>query len=177
MPDADQRRNPEVRQLEAALGALEIDAEDKANLSRRYLEYVDWIEAAAARSRRGYYALRVTALIAAAIVPALVAADARPATRITAAALGVLVAAATATETFLRLGERWRHYRTIAELLKSEGWLFAQRAGPYKDATAREAVRPFTERIEALIRDEVRQYVTTVVTDRTARPPETHDTT
>src|SRR3954467_4957551 len=137
MPDADpgQHHNFEVRQLAAALHALELDAEDKANLSRRYLDYIDWIEAAAARSRRGYYALRLTALIAAAIVPALVAADAGATARITAAALGVLVAATTATETFLRLGERWRHYRTIAELLKSEGWLFAQHAGPYTDIT------------------------------------------
>src|SRR3954467_2880680 len=146
MPDADpgQHHNFEVRQLAAALHALELDAEDKANLSRRYLDYIDWLEGAAARSRRGYYALRLTALIAAAIVPALVAADAGDETRSTAAVLGDAVAAATATETFLCLGERWRHYRTIAELIKSEGWVFAQRAGPYAHTGAREAVRPFT---------------------------------
>jgi hypothetical protein len=50
-------------------------------------------------------------LIAAAIVPAVIAADLGPRSRLVAVVLSVFVAAATALEEFLSAGRRWRHYR------------------------------------------------------------------
>jgi hypothetical protein len=46
----DGRRHRDVRQLELALHDLELDSAQKANLSRRYLDYLDWLEGAAARA-------------------------------------------------------------------------------------------------------------------------------
>jgi hypothetical protein len=53
--------------------------------------------------------------------------------------------------------------------MKSEGWLFLGLAGPYADhATIKDGFPSFVARVEALMRDEVREYVTTVVAERQA---------
>lgn len=165
--DSDRgKRHDEEHQLELAFAALDLDEEHRQNLSRRYLNYMDWLESAASRNRRWYYGLRLTATITAAIVPALVVADLGDGGKIAAAVLGVVVAASTATEGFLHLGERWRHYRVVVELLKAEAWLFAQQAGRYVGVPHRAGYTAFVERAEALIHDEVREYVSTVVAER-----------
>lgn len=169
------KRHPEQVQLEAAFSELDLDDSQRANLCRRYLDYVDWLEAAATRSRRAYYALRLIAVITAAIVPALVAANISGTARVVAVVLGVVLAATTATEAFLHLGDRWRHYRLVVELLKAQSWLFVQHSGPYAGTTPKQALGAFVERMEGLIHDEVRDYVSTVVADRgsedTGKPP------
>ena len=80
----------------------------------------------------------------------------------------MVVAATTATEAFLHAGDRWRHYRRVVEQLKAQAWLFAQHAGPYAGMTPAAALGPFVETMEALIHDEVQDFVSTVVADRAA---------
>jgi hypothetical protein len=163
------KRYPEQRQLEAAINELALPNPDRMNLSRRYLDYMDWLEGAAVRSRRAYYTLRLTAVIIAAVVPALVAANLQGAGRTVTVILGVIVAATTAIEAFLHLGDRWRHYRLTVERLKAQAWQFVQGAGPYAAQAPREALSSFVVHMEKLIEDEVNNYVSTVVTERATR--------
>ena len=162
------RRNQEQEQLETAFAELDLGETQRANLGRRYLGYIDWLESAATRSRRAYYGLRLVAVITAAIVPALVASDLAGAWKVVAVVLGVVVAATTAAEAFLHLGDRWRHYRLVVELLKAQAWLFVQQAGPYAGTTPNQALSSFVERMEELIHGDVREYVSTVVAERGA---------
>jgi hypothetical protein len=46
--------------------------------------------------------------------------------------LSLLVALSAAVEQFFNYGERWRHYRRMAELLKIEGWEFFHLSGHYR---------------------------------------------
>ena len=112
---------------------------------------------------------RVPAIIIAATIPALVALDPGTTGRIVTVVLGVIVAAGLAVERFLNSGHRWRHYRGTVELMKSEGWLYLGLAGPYAHyARMNDGFPSFVARVETLTRDEVREYVTTVVAERQA---------
>ena len=83
-----------------------------------------------------YYALRLLIIIGRVIIPALVSLDlgsnlAAGLVRWTTFGLSLMVAISAAIEGLFRFGERWRHYRTIVERLKIEGWQFFQLSGPY----------------------------------------------
>lgn len=160
------------RLLEEALAASGANAEVASYVRRRYLEYLRWLEDGSASNLVTYYALRIPAIVLAALVPALVALNLGTTGRAITVALGVAVAATTAIESFLTSGRRWRHYRGSVELLKSEGWLYLQAAGPYAGTISLEAALPiFVARVEALMRSEVQEYVTTIVAERQTEAP------
>ena len=143
------------------------DERIKSYFTKRFLEYLRWLEDGSANSLIAYYALRIPAIVLAALVPALVALDFGTVGRTITVVLGVIVAAATAVEHFLTSGQRWRHYRGSVELMKSEGWLYLELAGPYANLGSLEAAFPtFVRRVETLMRDEVKEYVTTIVVER-----------
>ena len=91
------------------------------------------MEAAAQRTRTRYYALRLTTVVGAVIVPALVSINAVGGTRGRVTwltfAVSLVVAVSAAVEGFFRFGDRWRHYRSLVEELKSEGWDFHELSG------------------------------------------------
>ena len=128
--------------LKQDLGAL-IDAVELAELHKRFLRlrWLDqmlWAERRAGQARDWYYTLRILAIVGGVIVPALVSLNLQAS--IVGAlvgwitfALSLAVAISLAVESFFRWGERWTHYRRMAEMLKSEGWMFFQLAGPYQE--------------------------------------------
>jgi hypothetical protein len=98
----------------------------------------------------------------------VVAADAGDAGRLIGTALGVFVASAVATEELLRSGSRWRHYRSIVEVLKAEGWVYIARAGEYSSyADHRDAFQDFADRVGTALQRETEDYIGRIVADRT----------
>jgi hypothetical protein len=154
--------------LAAQIDRLALDGLQKAYLRDRWLDQVTWLGRSARRNQRRHYTLRLITILGGVAIPALVgleinnarAADVRWLTF----ALGLLVAAAAALEEFFRYGERWRHYRRHAELLKAEGWAFLQLVGPaYTNVdTHAEGFRTFVSRVEDTMRQEVGVYITEV---------------
>lgn len=164
----------EVRLLLSAVAALDLERQIADYLTSRYLDYLQWLENGANANLRIYYSLRIPALVLAATVPALIALDFGTVGRTITVVLGIVVAAATAVEHFLNSGQRWRHYRGTAELMKSEAWLYLELAGDYASYTRHDAAFPtFVARAEALMRDEVREYVSTIVAEQ-RKPADTH---
>jgi hypothetical protein len=160
--------------LAEAISAASLSEQVDNYLTRRYLEYLRWLEDGSASNLIVYYALRIPAIVLAALVPALVALDLGATGRTITVVLGVVVAAETALEHFLTSGQRWRHYRGSVEILKSEGWLFLTLAGPYTAQQWHDAAFPtFVWRVERLMRDEVREYVTSIVTEQPPEQPAT----
>jgi hypothetical protein len=161
----------EEKLLDDAIDEVGLDEQMRSYFKRRYLEYLVWLEEGSGKNLVVYYALRIPAIILAALVPALVALDPGYRGRIITVVLGVVVAATTAVEHFLGSGQRWRHYRGSVELMKSEGWLYLQLAGPYASYPTLEAAFPtFVARVEILMRDEVREYVSTIVAEQQSSP-------
>jgi hypothetical protein len=82
--------------------------------------------------------------------------------------ISLVVAVSAAIEQFFRFGERWQHYRSTAERLKSEGWLYFERAGDYgrDGASWAELFPSFAARVEALLQSEVNVYISEVTAQR-----------
>jgi len=152
---------------------LDVTDLQKRFLRSRWLDQVVWTERKAPREQRRYHALRVIAIAGGVLVPALVSLDvggsAARAVRWVAFGLGLLVALAVSLEGFFRFGERWRHYRRTAELLKIEGWQFFELAGPYLGMDHRSAFPSFTTRTEAIIQREVDAFISVIATEKSDR--------
>lgn len=69
--------------------------------------------------------------------------------------IGIFVAAVTGLITLLKLQENWFEYRSIAESLKHEKYLYLTKAGPYKE---RGSFSAFVERFESYISKENTQW-------------------
>jgi hypothetical protein len=160
------------QELETAIEAIQF-SESKPYLTHRYLPYTRFCEDQAAKWRVGYHWMRIPAIVLAALVPALVAANLGTIGRVIATALGVVVAALSGVEHFLNVGGRSRHYRAAVELLKSEGWAYLTLATRYTTFGGHKAAfRPFVDHIEQMIKTDVSGYVALVATDTptTAKP-------
>lgn len=138
----------------------------KRFLHSRWLDRVSWMEEKASSSQRRYFALRLTAIIGAVIVPALLGLKfsgnffPAPVFWLTFLA-SLLVAVSVAVEELFHYGESWRHYRRILELLKSEGWQFFQLAGTYRDYRNHgEAYQDFAAKVEDLSRQAIDTFIT-----------------
>ena len=138
MEPASARRLAYEEWLKVELGAvidqLDLSELQKRCLRARWLDAVMWVERKAEQAQRLYYALRLAIIIGGVIIPALVSLDlgtdpAADLVRWTAFGLSLLGALSAAIDGLFRFGERWRHYRLIAERLKIEGWQFFQLSG------------------------------------------------
>ena len=162
--------------FDAMIGELQLSELRRRFLRLRWLDQLLWVERRAEDNRRRYVRWRLVTIIGGVIVPALVTLrlNGTAGTRLTWATfiISLLVAVSAAVEGFLRYGERWRHYRRTAELLKTEGWQFLQLTGHYRNHGAHALAYPlFASRVEDILQQDVDVYVTTVAAERADRPP------
>ena len=155
------------------IDGLDLDERQKRFFKSRWLDQVIWAEGKAAQTRRRYYALRLTTVIGAVLVPALVSVntgnhDLDVAARIATWVVSLVVAISAAVEQFFRYGDRWRNYRRTAEQLKTEGWLFLQLGGRYGGDGSSHATTyaSFAARTEELITGDVDVFLTQVAVER-----------
>src|SRR6185436_10149479 len=71
--------------------------------------------------------------------------------------IGIIVAAIAGLITLIKFQENWIEYRSVAESLKFEKFLFLSKAGPYKDVP--DAYPLFVERFESLISSSTKKWV------------------
>jgi hypothetical protein len=134
----------------------------------RWLDQVLWLDGRADHSRSRYYFLRLTSIIGGVTIPTLLAIylvnAVDPTWRWVTLAISVLVALTASVEEFFHYGERWRHYRRMAEWLKIEGWKFFQMTEPYNVYKSHtEAYTVFANQVEAILQQDVEGYVSGVV--------------
>lgn len=172
--------NPDQDWVKKDLGELieqlQLSELQKCSLRSRWLDQVSWMEAKASKMQFRYYGLRITAIIGGVIVPSLVGLSFTGSNnqilRIVTFLLGLAVAISVAVEEFFHYGERWRHYRSTVEVLKSEGWQLFQLSGPYKEyASHPEAYRQFADRVEQIINADVSKFVTEIVREQKDEAP------
>jgi hypothetical protein len=160
-------------ELGELVDALELGDMQKRFIRSRWLEQVAWMESKANQARDRYYWLRVTTIVGAVLVPALVTVSSIGGTievigKVAISVISLIVAASAAIEQFFHYGERWQSYRESAERLKAEGWLYLQLSGPYAlDGASHQELYPsFAERVEEIIQRNVHTYLTEVAIDR-----------
>jgi hypothetical protein len=120
----------------------------------RLEDQIGWYDRKSGESQRRFKILKGIQLAAAAAIPVGAAASARP------WLLAGLGAGIVALEGFLQLNQyqqNWAAYRSTAEALKHEKYLFLAEAGPYGGAGNARSL--LAERIEGLISQEHAKWV------------------
>jgi len=129
----------------------------------RLQDQLTWYSQKSRDARKAFKRIKVTEIVAAALIPFLtghVNGQAWPGASYVIGGLGVLI---TVLEGLLHLNqyqENWSSYRATAESLKHEKFMFLAKAGPY--ANAADPRVALAERVEALISQENSQWVATV---------------
>jgi hypothetical protein len=181
-----------TREMEPFLQALQITDVQRQMLRLRWLGQMTWMSRKADRAQRSYHWLRMITVVGGVTVPALVSISLGandPVWRWATFGVSLVVAITAAIESLYQYGERWRHYRRNAELLKGEGWQYLHRrnaellkgegwqyllgVGPYRRFTdPQDAFRTFMSRVEAILQEDVQGFLEEVT--RTT-PTERHD--
>lgn len=152
------------KELGRIIEALSLDELPKTFLKSRWLDQLIWVERASKKNQHFYYLLRLSCILGGVTIPALVSLTAGgkiiPWVHSVTVILSLIVAVSAAVEEFFHFGERWRHYRSLAEHLKGEGWSFFQLSGIYGryDSHA-DAYLEFAGRIEEALQKEVAVYI------------------
>ena len=124
---------------------------------QRLLDEQAWYSQKSRAARSAFKRIKVTEIVAAAVIPFLTGQHWSPYINYVTGGLGVLI---TVLEGFLHLNqyqENWTNYRNTAESLKHEKYLYLAKAGPYAGAIDIRAL--LAERTEALISQENSQWV------------------
>jgi Protein of unknown function (DUF4231) len=145
---------PEVSAGDAAQHVAATTAAQVGDLQRgpawdRLENQVGWYERQSANSKRAYMALKVVQLIAAALVPVM--ASVHAAVWVTGG-LGAVVVVLEGVQQLCQFQANWINYRSTAEVLKHEKYLYLAQAGPYDQQ--RDPQRVLAERVEAAISQE-----------------------
>lgn len=153
-------------ELGGFIGGLALSDMQKRFLRGRWLDQVAWMEGKAAEAQRRYYWLRLTTVIGAVMVPALVSlqtldTELGRGAQALSVLVSLIVAVSAAIEQFFDFGGRWQHYRRTVEQLKTEGWSFLQLSGRYADVATHALAYPaFADRVEHIIQSDVEVFVT-----------------
>ncbi len=115
----------------------------------RLIDQGKWYDDKSANNKLGYVSLKVMQLVCAALVP--VVASVHAAVWITGG-LGALVVVIEGVQQLFQLEANWINYRSTAEALNREKYLYLSRAGDY--AGQPDPKRLLAERVEALISQE-----------------------
>jgi Protein of unknown function (DUF4231) len=134
---------------------------------QRLEDQIEWYEAKSAQAQRTYKRLKIVQIIVGAMIPFFAGfqeqlkaglpdrLDLLPALLI--AALGVIVVVLEGVQHLNQYQKTWLDYRSTAEALKHEKFLFLAGAGPYVSAEDKRA--RLAERIEELIASEHSRWV------------------
>jgi len=154
------------QQMQALIDQTDLSDLQKQFMKNRWLDQLLWLEGRATQSRNWYYRLRLLTIIGGVIVPALVGLNLADNENIKqvlgwcAFGISQVVAISASVEEFFHYGERYRQYRSTAEMMKSEGWEFLQLSGRYEEKDNHvDSYSLFASRIETLIQKDVEGYI------------------
>ncbi len=115
----------------------------------RLEDQLNWYEAKSRHHVTWYQSLKVAQIVIAAAIPASVAAGASAGV---AGALGAVIVVLEGLQQLFQFQQNWISYRTTAEALKHEKFLYLASAGPYAHSDRPEGA--LAERVEALVSQE-----------------------
>jgi hypothetical protein len=166
--------------LAGFLETIDLTPVQKEMLRERWLGQLAWFSRQARHARRRYLWLRFPVVIGGVAVPALVtlvlSADGGSVAwlpflsandlRLLTFGVSLLVALLAAADELFHYGDRWRHYRRTAELLKSLGWQYLMLNGAFRRQPNHSAAfTAFTERVEDVLNDDVEGYLSGIASD------------
>ncbi|HVJ04235.1 MAG TPA: DUF4231 domain-containing protein [Candidatus Saccharimonadales bacterium] len=113
----------------------------------RLVDQVNWYDRKSQNSQGWYKRLKIAQITSAALIPATSLLPAEYA-KWAASAFGVLIAVLETIQQMNQYSTLWVMYRSTAERLKHEKYLFLSAAGPYKGLAEPERLVVLAERVE-----------------------------
>jgi|GEM_PF-802661 len=110
-----------------------------------------WYGDKSASAKRWHQGLQLATVVLAASVPVLTLASGDDRVRIAVAVIGALTTVAAGLGSLYGFRERWIEYRSAAEAIKHEKYLFLTGVAPY---ATEDAFSSFVKRVESILRDE-----------------------
>ncbi len=120
----------------------------------RLEDQIQWYEQKSGFNHRRFVTIKGAQLLAAAAIPVIATIDSPAAV---AAALGAAVVVLEGFQQLNQYQQNWSSFRSTAEALKHEKYLYLASAGPYRHS--RRAVPLLADRIEGLISQEHAKWV------------------
>ena len=138
-------------------------------IEQRLNDQINWYDRKSATNQHWFKRLRFAEIVAAATIPFLSGfADKSFPIKIAIGALGVFVAVIASLLGLLQLQVHWIEYRTAAESLRKEKFLFLTQTDPYgKD----DAFHLLVQRIEGLLSKENTEWVQSIMKAPKAEKP------
>jgi hypothetical protein len=127
-------------------------------LEQRVLEQINWYDRKSSINKIWFIRLKIFETILALLIPFLtgyITANGME-MKFLVGLIGVIVAVVTNLITLLKFQENWIKYRSTAESLKHERFLYITKAGPYKGQAA---FPEFVERFESYISKENTEWI------------------
>ena len=133
------------------------DITDTPNPTVKRLEdQIDWYDKKSSYNQRRFKILKISQIIAGALIPFASSVGAPAAV---AGGLGVLIVIFEGLQSLSQHQQSWISYRSTCQKLTQEKYLWLAKAGPYESAPNPDAV--MAERIEALMSSEITNWSTT----------------
>jgi Protein of unknown function (DUF4231) len=122
-------------------------------LQTRLEEQINWYDTRSSKCKRWHLATKIVEIICAAIIPLLAgyASGGGKLIAISIGVLGIAVAVCTGISSLHKYQELWIKYRTTAESLKKEKYLFLTKGEPYD---SEDALPILVQRVETLVSQE-----------------------
>jgi Protein of unknown function (DUF4231) len=128
-------------------------------LEMRVTDQITWFDKKSGINKRYFIRLKIAEIFLALFVPFLSAyiSSKDDPIKVVVGIIGIVVAALASIITLVKFQENWVEYRTAAESLKFEKYLFLSKAGPYKELD-----KPFpffVEQIESIISTSTKRWI------------------
>lgn len=132
---------------------------EKEYLHSRVNDQIKWYDKKSATNKKWFLRMKITEVIMALFIPFLTGYinDKTIELKIVVGFLGIIVAAIAGLITLIKFQENWIEYRTVAESLKLEKYLYLSKAGPYKNN--HDSYPLFVERFESLVSTSTKKWV------------------
>ncbi len=109
--------------------------DEKQYLAERLENQIAWYDCKSQCNQKYFKRLRLAEILCAALIPFLAASgDKIPYGSFLTGALGIVIAVSTAASSLFKFHENWIEYRTTAEQLKHEKFLYLTSIKPYDDS-------------------------------------------
>lgn len=129
---------------------------EKEYIEQRLKDQIQWYSAKSQFNQRWFKRLKILEITSAALIPFLAGFGPKiPYYQLIIGFLGVVIAVSSGISSIYKFHENWIEYRTTAETLKHELYLFETKSAPYdKENSFQELV----QRVESLISKEHTQW-------------------
>ena len=136
-----------------------LSAEDY--LAHRVDDQLEWYSAKSTANKNLYLRLQCFSLVAGSLIPLISLSFDNFQARVVVAVMGALTAIVSGLLSLFQYRDLWIDYRSTAEALKREKYLFLAHASPYDDTSA---FPKFVDNVESLIISENTQWRDRVLT-------------